>query len=144
MARFFGVLQASEQAELQLVSHVIRGEFLAAQPERAGFGAAQIEVAVVQPQPPVAVERARDPELHAPGESNVGLFVLLDRSAHPALLLLHQITEPILAPARKLIPPMGGLDLSPILVFVLINVIQIALRHMAAGIGLHPALVMGL
>ncbi len=45
-------------------------------------------------------------------------------SYHPALALLQQITEPLLAPARKLIPPMGGLDFSPILVFLLIGVIE--------------------
>ncbi len=43
---------------------------------------------------------------------------------HPAALLLHQITEPILAPARRLIPPMGGLDLSPILVFMVLILIR--------------------
>ena len=65
-------------------------------------------------------------------------------SRNPAVFLLYQITEPVMAPVRKLLPPMGGLDFSPILVFILINVIQIALRHMAAGVGLHPALVIGL
>ncbi len=65
-------------------------------------------------------------------------------SSHPAVYLLHQITEPVMAPVRKLLPSMGGLDLSPILVFILINIIQIALRHMAANVGLHPALVIGL
>jgi YggT family protein len=65
-------------------------------------------------------------------------------SNHPAIHLLHQITEPVMAPFRKALPSMGGLDFSPILVFILINVIQIALRHMAAGVGLHPALVIGL
>lgn len=65
-------------------------------------------------------------------------------SGHPAIYLLHQITEPVMAPFRKILPAMGGLDLSPILVFILINVLQIALRHMAASIGLHPALVIGL
>lgn len=65
-------------------------------------------------------------------------------SSNPAVYLLYQITEPVMAPVRKLLPPMGGLDFSPILVFILINVIQIALRHMAAGVGLHPALVIGL
>ena len=65
-------------------------------------------------------------------------------SNHPAIYLLHQITEPVMAPLRKALPPMGGLDFSPILLFILINVIQIALRHMAAGVGLHPALVIGL
>ncbi len=65
-------------------------------------------------------------------------------SQHPAIYLLHQITEPVMAPFRRALPPMGGLDFSPILVFILINVIQIALRHMAAGVGLHPALVIGI
>ena len=65
-------------------------------------------------------------------------------SNHPAIYLLYQITEPVMAPFRKALPPMGGMDFSPILVFILINVVQIALKHMAAGIGLHPALVIGL
>ncbi|NCF17427.1 MAG: YggT family protein [Haliea sp.] len=65
-------------------------------------------------------------------------------SHHPAIYLLHQITEPVMAPFRKALPPMGGMDFSPILLFILINVVQIALRHMAAGVGLHPALVIGL
>jgi len=65
-------------------------------------------------------------------------------SRHPAIYLLYQITEPVMAPFRKVLPPMGGLDLSPILVFVLINIIQIAVRHLAQGVGLHPALVLGL
>ena len=65
-------------------------------------------------------------------------------SGNPAVFLLYQITEPVMAPFRKLLPPMGGMDFSPILVFILINVLQIALRHMAAGVGLHPALVIGL
>jgi YggT family protein len=65
-------------------------------------------------------------------------------SSHPAIHLLYQVTEPVMAPFRRALPAMGGLDFSPILVFILINVIQIALRHMAAGVGLHPALVIGL
>jgi YggT family protein len=62
-------------------------------------------------------------------------------SNNPAIYLLHQITEPVMAPFRKALPPMGGMDFSPILVFILINVIQIALHHaaLAAGvIGLAP------
>ncbi|MEZ5502084.1 MAG: YggT family protein [Halioglobus sp.] len=56
-------------------------------------------------------------------------------SNHPAIYLLFQITEPVMSPFRKLLPPMGGLDFSPILVFILINVLQIALQHMAASMG---------
>lgn len=65
-------------------------------------------------------------------------------SRHPAIYLLYQITEPVMAPFRKVLPAMGGLDFSPILVFILINIIQIALRHMAQAVGLHPALVLGI
>jgi YggT family protein len=42
----------------------------------------------------------------------------------------------MMAPFRKVIPPMGGLDLSPILVFIVINVIQIALGHLAYSLGI--------
>lgn len=63
---------------------------------------------------------------------------------NPALFLLHQITEPVMAPFRKIVPPMGGLDFSPIVVFILINIIQIALRHMAQGVGLPSQIVFGI
>jgi len=43
---------------------------------------------------------------------------------HPALLLVHQITEPLLAPARRLLPPMGGLDFSPIIVFLILGLLE--------------------
>jgi len=43
---------------------------------------------------------------------------------HPALQLLHQISEPLLAPARRLLPAMGGLDLSPIIVFLVLGLLQ--------------------
>lgn len=65
-------------------------------------------------------------------------------SRHPALLLLFQLTEPVMAPFRRMLPDMGGIDFSPILVFILINVIQIALGHMAAAVGLPATLVIGL
>ncbi len=65
-------------------------------------------------------------------------------TSHPAARLLFQLTEPVMAPIRGIIPPMGGLDLSPIAVFIGINVLQIILRNVAVSVGLHPALVMGL
>lgn len=65
-------------------------------------------------------------------------------SKNAAVFLLYQITEPVMAPLRKIIPSMGGLDFSPILVFIVINVIQIALRHIANSAGLYPGLVFGL
>lgn len=46
-------------------------------------------------------------------------------SYSPIAALLHQITEPIMAPARKILPPMGGLDLSPMIVIALIMTIRV-------------------
>jgi len=37
---------------------------------------------------------------------------------NPIMGLLHSLTEPLLAPARRVIPPISGLDLSPIVVIV--------------------------
>lgn len=65
-------------------------------------------------------------------------------ASNPAVYLMYQITEPVMAPFRSVLPAMGGLDFSPILVFILINIVQIALRNVAEGLGLYPALVMGL
>jgi len=55
---------------------------------------------------------------------------------NPALYLLHQLTEPVMAPFRKILPAMGGLDFSPILVFIIINVLQIALKNLAFSLGI--------
>lgn len=38
--------------------------------------------------------------------------------------IVNQVTDPILRPIRRIIPPMGGFDLSPIIVFVLIFFLQ--------------------
>jgi YggT family protein len=37
---------------------------------------------------------------------------------NPVMGLLHSLNEPLLAPARRIIPPISGLDLSPIVVIV--------------------------
>ena len=41
-----------------------------------------------------------------------------------ALDILNRITDPILRPIRRLIPPMGGMDLSPMIVLLIIYVLQ--------------------
>lgn len=43
----------------------------------------------------------------------------------PVVILLHQLTEPLLAPARRIIPPVSGLDLSPLAVLVLLQLTRI-------------------
>lgn len=53
-------------------------------------------------------------------------------SYSPAAVLVNQIMEPLLAPCRRLLPAMGGLDLSPIFVFLGIKVFQILLATASA------------
>lgn len=48
-------------------------------------------------------------------------------SYSPFTALLDRLTEPVLEPARRLLPPIGGLDLSPILVLVGIQLLKILL-----------------
>lgn len=47
--------------------------------------------------------------------------------------VINAITEPILRPIRRIIPPMGGLDLSPIIVFVIIFFLQNWIASIAVG-----------
>jgi YggT family protein len=62
-------------------------------------------------------------------------------SEHPALVLVRQLTEPIMAPFRRLLPSMGGLDLSPIFVFLAIQILKILL---VTPMGANPAFVPGM
>lgn len=47
---------------------------------------------------------------------------------HPIIRLLAQLTAPVLRPARRLIPPISGVDLSPILVVVTLIFISLLLQ----------------
>jgi len=68
---------------------------------------------------------------------------LAPQSNHPAVEFLWQLTEPVMAPLRSIIPPLGGLDFSPILLFIGINVIRVSLTNMAVAVGM-PAFVVGI
>jgi YggT family protein len=51
---------------------------------------------------------------------------------NPIVKILRQITEPVLAPARRLLPPWktGGLDFSPLIVIFAIWLVEWVLRHL--------------
>jgi YggT family protein len=46
---------------------------------------------------------------------------------NPTLAIFHQLTEPFLNPIRRIMPNLGGLDLSMIVAFLIMNVINILL-----------------
>lgn len=62
---------------------------------------------------------------------------------NPAVELLKQIIEPLMSPIRKIMPDMGGMDISPIIAFLLINVFEIILVTFARQTG-APSFVIGL
>ena len=43
---------------------------------------------------------------------------------NPIVRILYMLTEPILGPIRRALPPMGGLDLSPLVVLVAIWILR--------------------
>ena len=53
-------------------------------------------------------------------------FPNVDRS-NQIVQMLYQITEPVLEPVRRAIPPFGMMDLSPLIVFVALHLLRIAL-----------------
>ena len=65
-------------------------------------------------------------------------------SYHPAAVLIHQVVEPVMAPFRRLLPPMGGIDFSPMVAFLALNVVKILFSGLAMKIGLHPQSFLGL
>jgi YggT family protein len=46
---------------------------------------------------------------------------------NPAAVLMHQLNEPLLRPIRRLLPPLGGMDLSPFVAVVLIQLSKMLL-----------------
>jgi len=64
-------------------------------------------------------------------------------NSHPAVRLLQQMSDQICKPFRRFLPPMGGLDFSPILVYVIFTFLSRALINIAFGAGLPISFSVG-
>ena len=49
------------------------------------------------------------------------------RARHPIVPLIYQLTEPVLRPFRKIIPTIGGIDLSPLFALIAIRFLMLLL-----------------
>ena len=59
----------------------------------------------------------------------------INRYNNPVTVLLDQITEPILAPLRRYIPPLGGMmDITPIIALILLQVLQVIVHNVLIGV----------
>ncbi len=59
-----------------------------------------------------------------------GIVNPYNRFVHVVGDFITRITEPLLAPIRRILPPMGGLDLSPLVLIFIIYFIQSFIRHL--------------
>ena len=65
-------------------------------------------------------------------------------SHNPGAELVQQITEPVLAPFRRIIPNLGGLDISPIFAFIALHLLQSWLIPRLAFYAFMPKELFGL
>lgn len=43
---------------------------------------------------------------------------------NPVIRFVYEITEPLMAPFRRIIPPLGGMDFSPIVLFLVLQIVE--------------------
>ncbi|WP_321349978.1 YggT family protein [Halopseudomonas oceani] len=66
-------------------------------------------------------------------------------SYNPAVLLINQLCEPLLAPIRRILPALGGLDLSPIFAFIAIRLFDmLVIANLAAAASMPRGLTLAL
>jgi YggT family protein len=65
-------------------------------------------------------------------------FVSVDR-ANPIVPLVYQLTEPLLRPVRLKLPPLAGLDLSPMVVLLVIVLARVLVAAPLLELGMHLA-----
>ena len=69
---------------------------------------------------------------------NVILSWVAPGSTSPGAELVNQITEPALAPFRRMLPSMGGLDISPILAFMVLKLLDMLVINNLAAMTMMP------
>lgn len=66
-------------------------------------------------------------------------------SYNPALILINQIMEPAIRPIRRIMPDLGGIDLSPIILFLSIRMVEIlVVTPIASSLGVPRGIFFGL
>lgn len=71
------------------------------------------------------------------GRCLLSFFPAINWNSQP-WLAIRGATDPVMTPFRNIIPPIGGLDLSPILLFFLLNI----LKSLVASALIRPSAMM--
>ncbi len=78
---------------------------------------------------------------------NIFLFAIIIRVVlswvnpdpyNPAFSLLGRLTDPLMVPAQRLLPPIGGIDLSPMVVMIVLVLLQMLLLPPLLALTLAP------
>ena len=60
-------------------------------------------------------------------------FMRISPYENDLIRIVYQFTEPVLEPIRRILPPMGGLDFSPLIALLLLDVLRRLLFSILAG-----------
>tara|TARA_B100001113_G_scaffold191753_1_gene157186 strand:+ start:537 stop:1112 length:576 start_codon:yes stop_codon:yes gene_type:complete len=71
------------------------------------------------------------------------LSFIAGNNYHPAIVLIRQMSDKFFSPFRTFLPPMGGLDFSPIFAFIVLNFLQAISVQYAIESGLPVWLSVG-
>ena len=71
------------------------------------------------------------------------LSFIASSNYHPAIVLIRQMSDKFFSPFRIFLPPMGGLDFSPIFAFISLNFLQAVFVQFALESGLPVWLSVG-
>jgi YggT family protein len=52
---------------------------------------------------------------------------------HPAVAFVYRATSPLFTPIRRVMPPVGGLDLSPLVAILLLTLVQSVVMSLLEG-----------
>jgi YggT family protein len=75
--------------------------------------------------------------------SIIGSFVA-PYSHNPLLVLANQIINPLTAPIRKILPPLGGvIDLSPIFILLGLKIVDVLIIRLGVFVGVNPSVTLG-
>jgi YggT family protein len=57
-----------------------------------------------------------------------------DRYNNPIVRVLDQITAPVLEPLRRVIPPVGMMDITPLVALIILQVLQALIHNLLVGL----------
>jgi len=66
-------------------------------------------------------------------DAGVQRAVVISAADIPARAVITEATDPVLRPIRRHVPPLGGLDLSPLIALLLISVVETLLLGLLGG-----------